>query len=147
MMFDGVFELFPELRVAFLECGAGWVPYMMDRLDEEYERGGRRDAPLLKRPPSEYLRAGRVYVSCEVEERTLPYVLEQLGPEQVFFASDYPHEREHSQYLHDLPEFWARSDLSDAAKRNLTRDNALRFYAAGATLQTEQTAVATGGAR
>ena len=64
----------------------------------------------------------------EIEERTLPYVLEQLGAEQVFFASDYPHEREHSQYLHDIPEFWARADLADAAKRGILRDNALRFY-------------------
>jgi predicted TIM-barrel fold metal-dependent hydrolase len=147
MMFDGVFELFPNLRVAFLECGAGWVPYMMDRFDEEYERRGQRDAPLLKRPPSEYLRGGTIYVSCEVEERTLPYVLEQLGTQQVFFASDYPHEREHSQYLHDLPEFWARSDLSDNAKRGITRDNALRFYGAGATAQAEQPVVAAGGTR
>jgi predicted TIM-barrel fold metal-dependent hydrolase len=130
MMFDGLFELFPRLRVAFLECGAGWVPYMMDRLDEEYERRGQRDAPLLKRLPSEYLRAGNIYVSCEVEERTLPYVLELLGTQQVFFASDYPHEREHAEYLHDIPEFLARADLNEDAKRGILRDNALAFYGA-----------------
>lgn len=128
MMFDGVFELFPRLRVAFLECGAGWVPYMMDRLDEEYERRGQRDAPLLKRMPSEYLRGGNIYVSCEVEERTLPYVLDQMGEDQVFFASDYPHEREHAQYLEDIPAFMKRVDLSEGAKRKVLRDNALRFY-------------------
>jgi predicted TIM-barrel fold metal-dependent hydrolase len=120
---------------------------MMDRFDEEYERRGRRDAPLLRRQPSDYLRGGNVYVSCEVEERTLPYVLEHFGSQQVFFASDYPHEREHSQYLHDLPEFWARSDLSEAAKRGITRDNALRFYGAGATARAQEPVAATGGAR
>src|SRR5207249_5564805 len=41
MMFQGVFDQFPRLRVAFLEAGAGWVPFMMDRLDEDYEKFGR----------------------------------------------------------------------------------------------------------
>lgn len=129
MMFSGTFELFPGLRVAFLECGAGWLPYMMDRFEEEYERRGQRDAPVLKRLPSEYIRDGNIYVSCEVEERTLPYVLEQVGEDRVFFASDYPHEREHSQYLSDVPEFLEREDISETAKRKILRENALRFYA------------------
>jgi len=128
MMFSGVFELFPRLRFAFLECGSGWAPWLMDRLDEEYERRGQRDAPLLKRMPSEYLRGGNIFVSCEVEERALPYALESMGEDHIFFASDYPHERTHQQYLHDIPEFLERSDLSDAAKRKILRENALRFY-------------------
>ena len=130
MMFSGVFELFPKLRVAFLECGSGWAPWLMDRLDEEYERRGERDAPLLKRAPSEYLRGGNVYVSCEVEERALPHALSAMGEDHILFASDYPHERTHQQYLHDIPEFFERSDLSEDAKRKVLRDNALRFYGA-----------------
>ena len=31
MLFDGVFERFPRLRVAFLEAGRAWIPFMMDR--------------------------------------------------------------------------------------------------------------------
>ena len=34
MVFEGVFVRFPKLRVAFLEAGCGWLPYMMDRMDE-----------------------------------------------------------------------------------------------------------------
>ena len=40
MIFEGVFESFPRLRFGCLECGVGWVPYMMDRMDEEQERKG-----------------------------------------------------------------------------------------------------------
>ena len=36
MSIQGAFELFPQLRVAYLEAGAGWVPFMMDRLDEPF---------------------------------------------------------------------------------------------------------------
>ena len=55
MIFQGVFELFPQLRVAYLEAGAGWVPFMMDRLDEDFERRGKKWAPRLKKPPSSYI--------------------------------------------------------------------------------------------
>ena len=30
----GLLERFPRLKVAFMEAGAGWVPYWMERLDE-----------------------------------------------------------------------------------------------------------------
>ena len=33
----GILERFPKLKVAFMEAGAGWVPWMMDRLHEHYE--------------------------------------------------------------------------------------------------------------
>ena len=51
----GVFERFPRLRVAYLESGVGWVPYMMDRLDEEVEKRGADEAPSLTMRPSEYI--------------------------------------------------------------------------------------------
>ena len=46
---EGIFELFPTLRVAFLEAGCTWVPYMLDRLDEEWELRGKVEAPMCKR--------------------------------------------------------------------------------------------------
>ena len=127
-MFDGVFERFPRLRVAFLECGAGWVPYMMDRMDDEFEKRGTRWCPFLRRKPSEYVREGNIYFSCEVEERTLPYVIELVGEDRIFFASDFPHERARPDFLHDIPEFAQRTDLSDRVKEKILLHNARRFY-------------------
>ncbi len=42
MMIYGVFERFPKLRVAYLESGCGWVPYLADRLDESWEHRRKR---------------------------------------------------------------------------------------------------------
>ncbi len=128
MMFDGVFERFPRLRVAFLECGAGWVPYMMDRMDEEYEKRGKRWSPSLRKKPSQYVREGEIYFSCEVEEKTLPYVVDLVGEDRIFFASDYPHERARADFLHDIPEFVGRTDLTDTVKEKILLHNARRFY-------------------
>ena len=128
MIFQGVFEIFPQLRVAYLEAGAGWIPFMMDRLDEDFERRGKKWAPRLKKMPSEYIRGGQVYVSLESEECTLPYVLELFGENHIFFASDYPHERQRAQYLEDIPGIETRADISESAKRKILADNARRFY-------------------
>ena len=73
MMFSGVPEQFPRLRLAYVEAGCGWIPYWMERLDEEYEKRAA-EAPLLKGKPSEYMTNGQIFYSCESEEETLPYV-------------------------------------------------------------------------
>jgi len=128
IVFDGVLELFPRLRLGFLEAGCGWVPYMLDRLDYEYEAAWGKDAELLRKPPSEYFRGGNVYVTCELEERSLPYVVERLGASQIMYPSDFPHERARPEFLRDVPEFLERDDLPDPTKAGILADNARRFY-------------------
>ena len=128
VIFEGLLDRFPRLKLVFLEAGCGWIPYMMDRLDEEVERRGRRWCPDLQRKPSDYLRSGNIYVTCEVEEAMLPVVAEHLGDDHLLFASDYPHERSHGEYLGDLPMLLGRSDLSDATKRKILYENPCRLY-------------------
>ena len=128
MMFQAVFEQFPRLRVAFLEAGAGWVPFMMDRMDEDYEKFGAKLAPQLKTSPSRLLKSGNIFFTMEVEERTLPYVLQIVRPDVIMWASDFPHERERDQFGGDLPYLQAREDISEEAKRKILFDNPARFY-------------------
>jgi len=87
----GVFDRHPSLRVAFLEAGAGWLPWFVERLSEHFESRGDWIPGGWRRPPSEYVRAGNVYVTCEPDEGTLPALVEHLGDRCVMFASDYPH--------------------------------------------------------
>lgn len=128
MMAEGVFARFPKLRFAFLEAGAGWVPYMMDRMDEGYERRGKRWCQVLTKKPSEYVREGNIYFSCEVEEKTLPTVLHLVGEDKILFASDYPHERRKGEFYADIDELLAREDLTQAQKEKVLYQNASRFY-------------------
>jgi hypothetical protein len=48
-------------------------------MDEEFERRGRREAPLLKAKPSEYMTNGQFYYAFELEETTSPYVTQRVG--------------------------------------------------------------------
>lgn len=125
---DGVLEKYPNLKLAFLEAGCGWLPYMMDRLDYEYETRGGRSFPNLKKKPSRYVKECPVYVTCEPEETSLAYVAQVIGDDRIMFPSDYPHERVYGEFLKDIPELLARRDLSDGAKHKVLYDNAKAFY-------------------
>jgi len=126
LIFAGVPEVFPRLRIAALEAGCGWIPFLMDRMDEEFEKRGAREAPLLKAKPSEYLRSDRFYYSFEPEESTLPYVIERIGADKLLYASDYPHWD--SAWPNTVRIFLGRDDVSDAHKRQILGENAQRFY-------------------
>ena len=55
-------------------------------------------------------------------------MVEMVGADQILWASDYPHEREHHEYLTDIPEFLERTDLTEGTKRKIVYDNAVRLY-------------------
>jgi predicted TIM-barrel fold metal-dependent hydrolase len=126
MMFNGVFDAFPRLRVAYCEAGAGWAPYIMDRLDMEYQ-GRRKQAPDLKVPPSEHLKGGNIFFHAELDEAGLGYAVQCLGENAFFCASDYPHEPKH-ELGEKLEGFEARQDLPEQAKRRILWDNPIRLY-------------------
>jgi predicted TIM-barrel fold metal-dependent hydrolase len=120
----GVMARFPNLRVAFLEAGAGWLPFWLERLDEHWELMPEQ-APLLERPPSEYL-SGRGFVSCEPEERALPWVLEALGDDLVCYASDYCHWD--CAFPNSVKLLVDRDDISGRAKAAILGANGARLY-------------------
>jgi len=132
MVMEGVFERFPKLRVAYLEAGAGWVPYIMDRLDRSYEvwagKAYREFSEWLKKPPSEYLRSGRIFFSSEGGEPSMTQAIERIGHGTLLYASDFPHETNVARAKHEIEELAERPDLPDAAKQAIFHDNALRFY-------------------
>ena len=126
LIYGGVTERFPKLRIAFLECGVGWIPYWMERMDEEWEKRGKVEAPLCKRKPSEYVKHGSLFFAMEPEEETLPYVIERIGDERIVFASDYPHWD--GMFPKVVSTIRGRKDISDANKTKVLGGNAKRFY-------------------
>jgi predicted TIM-barrel fold metal-dependent hydrolase len=100
----------------------------MDRMDEEMEKPYRVQAPLLKQKPSELIRNGQVWATCEVEEQALPHVLKQFNPHCLMWPSDYPHERLPDMFKRDIPEFLERDDISPETKKWILHDNPIDFY-------------------
>lgn len=121
----GVVEQFPRLRIGFLEAGCGWAAYWLERLDEHFERRSA-EMPLLTKEPSAYFADGNLFLSSEPDERLVPVVMEQVGTDAVFYASDYPHTD--SKFPYSVKCVRERDDLPEGALPKLLGLNAARFY-------------------
>jgi uncharacterized protein len=141
MLAHGVFERFPKLRVAFLEGGATWVPFMMDRLDRSYHDGHMQldlegnliGGPQQGEKASDYfkkhLREGRIFVGFDCDDDGLGAAVKKGGREPFLFGSDFPHEVfDAIKCRHEIDELLERDDLTGADKEAALGGNALRFY-------------------
>ena len=131
MIFGGVFDDFPKLKVAYLEGGCGWVPFMMDRLDYDYNAlAGKRARMRLKKKPSDYMRGENFWVAMELGERdlSLKHCIDAIGSERILYASDYPHEPTDAAIKSELEEFIESNQYSQQVKQNLLYRNMKRFY-------------------
>jgi predicted TIM-barrel fold metal-dependent hydrolase len=95
LVYSGVFERFPDLRIVMEEGGIAWVPSLMWRLDHSWT-AMRDDLPHLSTAPSELIRRHFAFTTQPLDEpehpRFLADVLEQLDmDDRIMFASDYPH--------------------------------------------------------
>lgn len=88
MVVTGLFDRHPRLKVAVVEAGCGFAPYLMDRLDEKYQFF--HHAQPLRHRPSDYFRSNLWFVA-EPEERTIGTVLDLVGQDRVVWGSDFPH--------------------------------------------------------
>jgi len=91
MIYDGVFQRFPDLRGAVVESGAGWVPDFLRQLDYAYRSFKRTDPYLqeLEMKPSEYIRRAVKFTPFPDEDVGL--MIRDAGPDLFMFSSDYPH--------------------------------------------------------
>jgi predicted TIM-barrel fold metal-dependent hydrolase len=123
IVMNGVLGRFPRLRMAFLEAGAGWVPFMRERLDRECRN--RRVA--LPYSPGEQIRSAQFFVQCELDEELLPTAVEALGADCFVCASDFPHEPS-EEFIEAVEAFWKRPDLSQSDKAKILVENPRRLY-------------------
>jgi uncharacterized protein len=119
----GVFDLFPRLRAAIFETGSGWVPWLLDMLDDSY-RSRPYLAPNLRRPPSEVWADGRIFVAADPAERWLKHGVAELGDDAWLFTTDYPHTG--SPWPAGVDEVMAM-DLAERTKYKILGENAVRL--------------------
>lgn len=90
LIWFGVIERHPKLRIVHVEADSGWLPYWLQRMEQHFDFSGNAEHPLLKRRPTEYFKSNFI-VSCRGDEMTLPAVCELVGDDYVAFNTDYPH--------------------------------------------------------
>jgi predicted TIM-barrel fold metal-dependent hydrolase len=131
LIFGNLFGRFPGLRVVSIEHGAGWVPYLLDRLDKSQKRVTRH-APWIGGNPADRARdifRSHVTVSPYPED-DLETLVELIGPGAIAFGSDWPH----PEGLADPLSFADRlpSHLSAGDRRRVMHDNAAKLLGFGA---------------
>jgi uncharacterized protein len=91
MIFDGVLERFPELRIGVIEQGAIWVPSWMRQMESAFDAFVKHEERLrsLSARPSDYVRRQVRFTPYPTED--VGWIIEQAGPEVCLFSSDYPH--------------------------------------------------------
>ena len=123
---NGMPERFPKLKTIWIESGLAWIPFLMQRLDNEYMMR-TSDAPLLKRKPSEYMRE-MFFTSQPMEmvenRKALEVTFEMINAEtQLLYSSDYPHwDMDLPSTIYDLP------FLDLKAKKQILGGNAQRLF-------------------
>ena len=96
----GTLERFPKLKLVVLESQAGWIGYMLDRMDAVWD-GPLKASTQLKEKPSYYF-ARQCWISADPDERALAYIIDHVGADKFFWASDFPHPDHTDEYIHEL---------------------------------------------
>ena len=120
----GILERHPALRVGFLEGNCSWVPFVLWRLDEHWERLGGVYAPELQVAPSKYFKR-QCFVSVEGDEEPAKYTIDWLGDSQIVFSTDFPHPD--SKFPGAVDAF-LRMPISEESKGRILWDNTASYY-------------------
>jgi predicted TIM-barrel fold metal-dependent hydrolase len=119
-------ERFPKLKVIWIESGLAWLPFMIQRLDNEYMMRSS-ECPGLKKLPGEYI-TDMFYTSQPMEIPRDMSLLEATfkcikAESQLLYSSDYPHwDFDLPSTIYDLP------FLKEKAKRDILGGNAAKLF-------------------
>lgn len=123
---NGLPERFPKLDVIWIESGLAWIPWLMQRLDNDYKMRSS-EAPSLTKLPSEYMK--EMYYTSQPMEMpddldVLAMTFKMMNAEtQLMWCSDYPHwDMDLPSVIYDLP------FLDEAQKRAILGGNAARVF-------------------
>jgi len=87
IIYCGVLETYPGMNVVIAESGIGWIPYLLDRMDAEWEEQ-YQDLTLTMKPSDYWHRQCKAtYQSDKVGLR----LLDVLGEDNIMWGSDFPH--------------------------------------------------------
>jgi uncharacterized protein len=123
VIFAGVLEHRPGIKLVIGEAGTGWIPYILQRMDAEWEDQFKELD--LKMPPSEYWRR-QCYATYQSDPIGVK-LLDELGEDNIMWGSDFPHP---DGIWPDSQEYIQRElgHLPAATQRKIVCDNAAKLY-------------------
>ena len=129
MIFDGVFDRFPNLRVGVIEQGAVWVPSWMRQMEAAFDAFSRHEERLraLSMRPTDFVRRQMRFTPYPTED--VGWIIDQAGPEVCLFSSDYPHVEGGRRPIERFEA--SLTNTSEDARRAFYHDNFVDLMGAG----------------
>jgi predicted TIM-barrel fold metal-dependent hydrolase len=90
LIWYGVIEKFPKLRVVQVEADGGWVPYWLQRMEQHWDFSGNSEHEYLTKRPTEYFKSN-FFVAFRGDEPTMKAALDIVGDNNFLWDTDYPH--------------------------------------------------------
>ncbi len=135
MVFSGLFDKCPGLKIITHHAG-GMVPFFEGRVGPGWDQMGARTSDrdlaavrkALKRPHLDYFRDFYADTASFGSRKAIEHAIEFFGEDHVLFASDAPFDPEGGpMYIRDTIRIIEDMDISDALRRKLFQDNAVRL--------------------
>ncbi len=89
MLFHGVFQRFPGLRMVTAETDFGWLPFMMQICDDQWTRYAVWYGSDADKRPSDYIR--EQFYCTFMDDEVGCAMLDYTGTDNIMWSSDYPH--------------------------------------------------------
>jgi len=123
-----LFDRFPKLKIVSAESGIGWVPFILEAMEFQYDEmvTNPEEVGLAKRRPAEYFR-DHIYVMFWFEEVGAAKLLQDVGVNNVMVETDLPHPT--CLYPGPLEHFTrVMKGLDEHSVRRVLQDNAAELY-------------------
>jgi predicted TIM-barrel fold metal-dependent hydrolase len=120
----GLFDRFPKVKIIVLESGAGWAGYLLNRMDAVYD-SPLGETVLLKEKPSYYFDR-QCWISGDPDEKAFGNVVDFVGNDKFFWASDFPHFDHPDNYMDELLELV--EPMGAETRQKVIGDNVAKVY-------------------
>ena len=128
LVFDGVFDRFPNLKFGAIELGAGWLPSLMQFMDSGAAAFAKEERiQKLSAKPSDILK--RQFFATPYPHENVGWIIENVGEDICLFSSDYPHVEGGRNPMKRFNE--SLEGTSQTARRKFFRDNFITLMGAG----------------
>lgn len=135
LIFSGVLDRFPDLRFGFFEGGVGWVPWLMQTLDQHTPNEAGVSVAVeqffkgragLKKRPSAYFE--QFYIAAVSWEKYLPETVKGWPNHNIIIGSDFDHGDAVATWPRTVQTIKAMKGLSEGDKENILGRNAMRLF-------------------
>ncbi len=125
LIFQGVFDRFPKLRVGLIEVGAGWIPHFLEMVDDRYWRNRHWTKTNTKKVPSQYFKDHML--ATFIVDRNGISVRHQVGVDNLAWSTDFPHHGNDWPYSRKVIDSLF-VDVPDEERRKIICTNAAKFW-------------------